>query len=132
MPHLHPIEVDDLKQRPYIDVIAKAENVVNKNAEFDLKPEQYTRLLGKCGTLSLHAIIPDSPKYKLKENGQSTKPVPKQDSSIAASGFITRVIPREDDPDEQPDQFCVSVDAVTFLGRTSSSIALPEMYFAYL
>ncbi|KIK62742.1 hypothetical protein GYMLUDRAFT_58014 [Collybiopsis luxurians FD-317 M1] len=123
---LHAVDIEDPKQCPYIDVIGKAENVVKQDAEFDINPEQYSRLLGGCGTLPIHAIIPNSPKYKAKKDGSSTKPIPKQNLAVAASGFITWVISKADNPDECPNQFCLSVDSVTFLGHSSTSRALPE------
>ncbi|THU78629.1 hypothetical protein K435DRAFT_811392 [Dendrothele bispora CBS 962.96] len=123
---LHSVEIDDPKQRPLIEIIGKAENVLKKDAEFDVNAEQYIRLLGGKGILPVHALIPDSAKYKTKRDGSSSKPVPNQNSSLELSGFITRVIPREGDPEERVDRFCVAVEGVTFLGRSSGSNVLPE------
>jgi hypothetical protein len=63
------------KIHSYINIIGKAENVVKRGAEFDLKLEQYLTLLGGSGTFPVNAIIPNSPRYKVKDNKKSTKPV---------------------------------------------------------
>ncbi|KAJ3760696.1 hypothetical protein EV360DRAFT_80905 [Lentinula raphanica] len=124
---LHKVTTQNPRQRPYLDVISTAKNVLTRDATFDLDPQQYIQLLSKQrddAVLPVRAIIPDSPRYKFVD-GKSTKPVPKQNSNIAASGFLTRVLPKENDPNERPSRFLMAVDTVTFLGRTSKN-PLPE------
>ncbi|KAJ3770946.1 hypothetical protein FB446DRAFT_773405 [Lentinula raphanica] len=124
---LHKVTVQNPRQRPYLDIISTAKNVLTKDATFDLEPQQFIQLLSKQqieSVLPIRAIIPDSPRYKFIE-GKSTKPIPKQNSNIAASGFLTRVLPKENDPNERPSKFIMAVDSVTFLGRTSKN-PLPE------
>ncbi|KAF9064768.1 hypothetical protein BDP27DRAFT_1366979 [Rhodocollybia butyracea] len=126
---LHEVSSPDPKQRPYINVIGIAQNVITKEATFDMNPQQYTYVLSDhCNNsiLPLHAIIPDSPRYKTDKKGKSTKPIPKQSSPLAASGHITQVIPKEGDKEEHPERFCMSIESITFLGRFTAPNPLPD------
>ncbi|KAF9060389.1 hypothetical protein BDP27DRAFT_1370594 [Rhodocollybia butyracea] len=126
---LHEVASPNPKQRPYIDVIGIAQNVITKEATFDMNPQQYTYVLSdrrNDSILPLRAIIPDSPRYKVDKRGKSNKPVPKQSSPLAASGYLTRVIPKEGDKEQHPERFCMSVESVTFLGQSTAPDPLPD------
>ncbi|KAJ3766196.1 hypothetical protein FB446DRAFT_708833 [Lentinula raphanica] len=120
---LHHVTCDNPRQRPYFDIVGIATNVLKNDAEFDIDPKQYTSLLSAKADrdksiLPVHAVIPDSPRYKVVD-GKSTKPVPTQNSAVATSGFLTRVLPRENDLESRPDRFYMAVESVTFIGHAS-------------
>ncbi|KAF5372642.1 hypothetical protein D9758_005289 [Tetrapyrgos nigripes] len=113
---LHCVNVNDPKQRPYLDVISVAQNVVWGDAEFDLTAEEYINPIGKA-SLPVCAVIPDLPK----KDSSSSKPIPNKNSSIEVSGSLTCVIPHENDLEEHAEQFFIAVDSAAFLQRSSGS-----------
>ncbi|KAJ3759743.1 hypothetical protein F5878DRAFT_620126 [Lentinula raphanica] len=126
---LHQVTCSDPRQRPYLDIVGIATNVLKADAEFDIDPKQYTSFLSAKAErdksiLPIHAIIPDSPRYKIVD-GKSTKPIPTPNSAVATSGFLTRVLPREDDSEARPDRFYMAVESVTFIGHASHN-PLPD------
>ncbi|KAF8274205.1 hypothetical protein EI94DRAFT_1696141 [Lactarius quietus] len=56
----------------------------------------------------IHALIPDSPRYKSK------KPIPANNSYVGIASRLTRICPTSEDSENR---FYIDVDNITFLGR---------------
>ncbi|KAF8267121.1 hypothetical protein EI94DRAFT_1830264 [Lactarius quietus] len=105
---LVPADIEDARVPAYIHATGTATTVDTTNATFHVDSYQYTYAFRSQQLFPIHALIPDSPRYKSK------KPIPANNSYVGIAGRLTRICPTSQDSENR---FHIDVDNVTFLGR---------------
>ena len=117
---LIPTNIEDMRERAYINLSGAAINSNKTAGFFKLNAPQYTSHFKHNRALSIlpiHANF-NSAKYKTK------KPVPANNTYVSIEGFLESV---ETDSAGHACSFHVSVDNINFLGRATISPSAPPI-----
>ena len=108
---LIPAPLPDLRERTFITISGATTRANKTEGSFDVNANQYT-FIYKYN--KMHSFLPirahfDSNKYRTK------KPVPSDNSYICIEGFLDDI---EKDDSGKSSLFHISIDNISFLGRT--------------
>ena len=106
--------MEDMRERPYVNVSGAAINSNKTASSFEINTPQYTSQYKTNCNLSVLPVQAhfNSSKYRTK------KPIPSNNTYVSIEGFLEDV---ETDSTGRANKFHVSVDNINFLGRATLS-----------